>query len=83
MCLHSLSVAGEGGWEKRGAQTLQFGSYSLLCTKVQSGKEKPQGPKAQVNGMAGPCGGKGPSSGTSLRDGPGRPSTFQHPQSKT
>lgn len=59
MHLHSLSEAGEGSWEKRGAQalcTLAAIGLSLLCIKVQS-KEKSHGPKSQVDGVAGPCGG--------------------------
>lgn len=44
MHLHSLSKAGEGSWEKRGAQalcTLVAIGLSLLCIKVQSKEKKP------------------------------------------
>lgn len=39
MCVCSLSAAGEGGWERRGAQTLQLGSHGLepaLCPSPKS-----------------------------------------------
>lgn len=56
----SASVAGEGGWEKRGTQTLHFGSHRLEPAWYQSpkGKGEPRGPKSYIDGMAVPCGGR-------------------------
>lgn len=60
MCLHSLSVAGEGGWEKRGVQTLQFGSYSLEPALYQSKVEKRshKAPKPKLMVWQVPVGGR-------------------------
>jgi len=51
MHLHSLSEAGEGSWEKRGAQTLCTSAaigLSRFCIKVQSGGKKAMAPNPRL-----------------------------------
>lgn len=51
MPLHSpsASVAGEGGWEQRGTQSLHFGSHRLQPAWYQSpkGKGSPEFPEGE------------------------------------